>query len=182
MAKFFPALDAKLSDFIRKQHIFFTATAAASGRINLSPKGLDSFRIIDENTVAWLNLTGSGNETAAHLKAVNRMTVMFCSFEKNPLILRLYGTADTIHQTHKRWQELYALFPPDPGARQIFVMTVESVQTSCGYAVPFYEFQKEREVLTAFAERKGEEGLREYWDEKNRKSIDGLPTGIEENF
>ncbi len=182
MAKFFNALDQKLSDFIRRQHIFFTATAAAEGRINLSPKGLDSFRILDDNTVAWLNLTGSGNETAAHLREVNRMTVMFCSFEKNPLIMRLYGTADTVHKNDARWAELYALFPPDPGARQIFVMHIDNVQTSCGYAVPFYEFQKERHVLTDWAERKGEAGIQDYQKEKNVKSIDGLATGIEGNF
>lgn len=168
----------KLQEFIKKQHIFFVATAAQDGRVNLSPKGLDSLRVLSDNRVAWLNLTGSGNETAAHLLEVNRMTLMFCSFEKNPMILRLYGTAQTYHKTDAKWDDLAVLFPENKGARQIFEMTVDSVQTSCGYAVPFYEYKEERNVLNAWAEKKTKEELEEYHKAKNMNSIDGKPTGL----
>ena len=178
MATIYKEISQKLQDFIAKQHIFFVATAAQEGRVNLSPKGLDSLRILDENHVAWLNLTGSGNETAAHLLEVNRMTIMFCSFEKSPMILRLYGTAETVHRPDAKWDEYAALFKENKGMRQIFVMKVETVQTSCGYAVPFYEFKEDREVLTAWTERKSEDELKEYWQEKNMTTIDNKPTGM----
>ena len=141
MAKFFDELNEFLIQFIEKQKLFFVATAAADGRINVSPKGYDSLVVLNPNRIVWLNLSGSGNETAAHLRAVNRMTLMFCSFEEKPLILRIYGTADTIHPRDKSWAELAQYFPDHPGARQIFNMSIDSAQTSCGYAVPFYEFQ-----------------------------------------
>ena len=178
MAKMYDHISLKLQEFIAKQHIFFVATAAQDGRVNLSPKGLDSLRILDENRIAWLNLTGSGNETAAHLLELNRMTIMFCSFEKNPMILRLYGTAKTYHRPDAEWKEYEGLFPEDKGMRQIFVMNVEHVQTSCGYAVPFYEFKENRNVLAAWTEKKSEEELKEYWQEKNMKNIDNKSTGM----
>ena len=178
MAKFFEAIDDKLAAFIAEQKIYFVATAAESGRVNLSPKGMDSLRVLGENRVVWLNLTGSGNETAAHLAQVNRMTVMFCSFERAPMILRLYGTARTLHPRDEDWAELQALFPEFPGARNIFDMKVESVQTSCGFAVPFMEYTGERDALIKYAENKGPAGMEAYWAEKNQVSIDGLPTGL----
>jgi len=181
MATMYSQLSQKLQDFIKKQHIFFVATAAKDGRVNLSPKGLDSFRILDENRIAWLNLTGSGNETAAHLLEVNRMTIMFCSFDKNPMILRLYGSAETYHRADDEWQEYADLFDESKGMRQIFVMRVDNVQTSCGYAVPFYEYKEDRDVLTAWTERKSEDQIKEYWEEKNMRTIDNKPTGLKIN-
>ena len=175
---FLDSISSALQDFIQKQKIFFVATAGSDTSVNLSPKGLDSFRVLDSNTVLWLNFTGSGNETAAHLLEVNRMTIMFCSFEKNPLILRLYGTAETFHAGDSEWEEHLSHFGPSPGARNIFKMKVERVQTSCGYAVPFYEFKEDRKRLDKWVEDKGEEGVKAYWQEKNLLSIDDKPTGM----
>jgi len=168
----------KLQDFIKSQKLFFVATATATGRINLSPKGMDSLRIIDSRRLAWLNLTGSGNETAAHIRECNRMTLMFCAFEGSPLILRLYGRARVFHPRDAGWRSLYALFDPIPGARQIFDMEIELVQTSCGMGVPRYDYAGDRDELVEWAARKGETGLREYWSRKNRNSLDGEPTYI----
>ncbi|HEY9117184.1 MAG TPA: pyridoxamine 5'-phosphate oxidase family protein, partial [Roseivirga sp.] len=124
------------------------------------------------------NLTGSGNETAAHLKEVNRITIMFCAFEGKPLILRLFGTARTIHHQDAEWQEYYSLFPDDHGARNIFIVEVNSVQTSCGFAVPYMDYKEDRPILKDWAASKGKDGIQEYWKEKNVVSIDGFPTGI----
>ncbi|HEY9850047.1 MAG TPA: pyridoxamine 5'-phosphate oxidase family protein [Leptolyngbyaceae cyanobacterium] len=181
MAKFYSQLNEELRSFIAEQKLFFTATAANSGRINLSPKGRDTFRCIDDRTVAYLDLTGSGNETAAHLLENGRMTIMFCSFSEKPLILRLYGRGKTISQRHQDWVKFYSLFKPTPGDRQIIVLDVESVQTSCGYGVPIYELKEERETIVEWATKKGKEGINEYWHQKNQKSIDGLPTKILED-
>lgn len=178
MAKILPKLNSSLQDFIQAQRMFFVATADVDGRVNLSPKGLDSLRVLSPQRLLWLNLTGSGNETAAHLLGVNRMTIMFCSFEGNPLILRVYGTARTIHATDPEWEELYALFPDLAGARQIFDLEIESVQTSCGYAVPLYDFVGQRSRLLSNFEQRGPAGTQAYWAEKNVKSIDGKPTGM----
>jgi hypothetical protein len=174
----FEKLDDKLKAFIRQQHVYFVGTAGAEGFVNVSPKGMDSFRILDDTTVAWLNLTGSGNETAAHVLENGRMTVMFCSFDKQPLIMRLYGQAATVHPRDERWDELSALFPVYSGARQVFTLDLELIQTSCGYAVPYYELQGERPTLTKWAEKRGESGILDYWDEKNRKSLNDKDTGI----
>ncbi len=179
MAKFYAALSDELMEFIRAQRIFFTASAAAESRVNLSPRGLQTFHILSPTRVAFLDLTGSGAETAAHLLADGRLTLMFCSFEEAPLILRLYGKGALVRPNEFAWESLYRAFPPIPGARQIVVLDIESVQTSCGFAVPRYEFCGERDLLVNWAEKKGAEGLREYRAEKNRFSIDGLPTGIE---
>lgn len=179
MANFFDALTPELQTFIEEQHIFFVATAAAEGRINLSPKGLkDTLVIADNKRVLWVNLTGSGNETAAHLLQNNRMTVMFCSFEGKPLILRLYGTAKMYYERDDEFQKYKHLFPEIPGTRQIVDMSIESVQTSCGYAVPFMDFKEERNQLNKWAEKQGKERIENYWKEKNVKSIDGLDTKI----
>ena len=178
MAEFFDQLDDKLIDFIERQHIYFVGTAGAEGYVNVSPKGMDSFRILDDNTVAWLNLTGSGNETAAHVLENGRMTIMFCSFDKQPLIMRLYGKAVATHERDAGWGDLLARFPTYTGARQIFTLDVDMIQTSCGYAVPFYELKGDRNTLTKWADNKGRDGVEDYWREKNQTSLDGKDTGI----
>lgn len=176
MAKLYTGISEKLQQFIENQKIFFVATATADSRINLSPKGMDSLRVLDANRVVWLNVTGSGNETAAHVQENPRMTLMFTAFENNPMILRLYGTASAIHNDDAEWQQLFPLFTPLPGARQIFDLTVELVQTSCGMAVPLYDFVGERGQLNTWATKKGEEGVKVYWKETNHTSLDGKPT------
>jgi len=173
MASFYEHITDKLRSFIEEQKIFFVATAPVEGRINLSPKGMDSVRVVDAKTIYWLNLTGSGNESAAHVIENQRMTLMFCSFEGKPLILRIYGTATVIGKNDARWPEVSSKFPDMPGSRQVFILNVESVQTSCGFAVPLYEYQGNRDTLIKWAETKGDEGLTEYWEEKNSKTIDG---------
>lgn len=177
MAKQYPSLDDELSDFIRQQKLFFVATAS-DGRINLSPKGMDTLRILDANTVAWLNVTGSGNETAAHVLEDGRMTMMFCAFEGRPLILRLYGKARVYHAHDAEWPHWTRHFNLLPGTRQIFVLDIELVQTSCGLGVPFFYYQGERGKLIDWANDRGPEGIREYWGRRNQLSLDGKPTGI----
>ena len=180
MAKFLDRIDDKIRRFIEAQQMFFTASAplAEAGRVNLSPKGIDTFRVLDERTVCYLDLTGSGNETAAHVAENGRLTIMFCSFRGAPLILRLYGRGEIVGQKSEKWPEYAALFADYPGVRQAVVLHVESLQTSCGYGVPVYEFKEHRDQLLKWAEHKGEDGIERYWREKNQQSIDGLPTGI----
>lgn len=178
MARFYPKLEAKHRDFIAAQKIFFTASGTATSRLNLSPKGMDSLRVLSPSRVAYLDLTGSGNETAAHLKHDGRLTLMWTSFDADPLILRLYGRGHTVRRQDADWPTLRAYFPDLPGARQLIVLDIESVQTSCGYAVPLYSYRGERETLTRWAEKKGPVGLLDYWREKNQVSIDGLPTHL----
>ncbi|KOY51651.1 pyridoxamine 5'-phosphate oxidase family protein [Polaribacter dokdonensis] len=178
MSKFYKKINTRLHKFIDQQKIFFVATAPNSGRINLSPKGMDSFRVLSENRVLWLNVTGSGNETAAHLLENKRITIMFCSFEKAPNILRLYGTGKEIKEGDASWNELIQLFPETPGTRQIFDIHVDSAQTSCGMSIPYYEFKGERNDLNNWAAEQGKEGIKQYWEDKNQTSIDGLPTQI----
>jgi hypothetical protein len=178
MAKFYPELNEDLQAFIAQQKLFFTATAPTEGRINLSPKGMDTFRCLDNKTVAYLDVTGSGNETAAHLLENGRMTLMFCSFSEKPLILRLYGRGRAIHSWDAAWPTLYPLFEPLPGVRQIILLEIESVQTSCGFGVPIYELKEERETMLRSIEKRGEAGIKEYQRKHNVVSIDGLPTGL----
>lgn len=178
MAKQYAELDDTLSAFITAQPLFFVGTAAREGRVNVSPKGMDSLRILSPTRVAWLSVTGSGNETAGHLLDSPRMTLMFCSFDKQPLILRLYGHARTLHPRDAEWAEHLALFPPLPGTRQIYLLDIDLVQTSCGFAVPYMQFAGERETLRNWAEKRGTDGLREYWAEKNQRTLDGQETGI----
>jgi hypothetical protein len=178
MGKQFSEISVTSQEFIKNQQIFFVATATHDSRVNLSPKGMDSFRVIDKNRIIWLNVTGSGNETAAHLLENNRMTVMFCAFEGKPMILRLYGTAKAIHERDPKWKELITKFPETSGKRQIFDMNVDLVQTSCGMSVPFFEYQEERSDLSNWAEKKGKEGIQEYWEKNNQTSLDGKPTNI----
>lgn len=178
MGQKFSEISDRHAQFIAEQKIFFVATATADSRVNLSPKGMDALRVIDSKRVAWLNVTGSGNETAAHVQHDPRMTLMFCALTGNPLVLRLYGQATAIHRSDAQWDSLYPLFPPLPGARQIFDLSVDLVQTSCGMGVPYFSYQGEREQLKTWAEKKGPDGLRKYWEEKNQASIDGIPTHI----
>ncbi len=180
MGKRYTGISDKLKQFIEDQKIFFVGTATTEGRINISPKGMDSLRVIDANRVMWLNVTGSGNETAAHVQENPRITLMFSAFEGNPMILRLYGYAGVIHKNDPEWADKISLFKPLPGARQIFEVAVDLVQTSCGMGVPFYEYAGEREQLNEWANKKGEEGIKEYWIEKNQESIDGKKTHIVE--
>ncbi len=178
MGQKFKALSALHIQFIAEQKMFFVATAAANGHVNLSPKGLDAFRVISNNQIVWLNLTGSGNETAAHILENSRMTIMFCAFQGRPIILRLYGQARALYERDSEW-EIYAKhFDLIAGTRQIFVMDIDLVQTSCGMAVPLFEFQNQRNELVKWAEEQGESGVEEYWQKKNQLSIDGLPTGL----
>lgn len=178
MPKFLPELDERLSEFIRKQRLFFTGTAPHKGRVNVSPKGLDTFRILSPSRVGYLDATGSGNETAAHLFENGRMTIMFCAFDGPPLIVRLYCRGRSVQAHHAEWNELRPQFgPPFPGERQLIIAEIESVQTSCGYGVPLYEHKADRSQLRAWAEHRGPQGLAAYRQEKNTLSIDGEPTG-----
>jgi hypothetical protein len=178
MAQQFTEITNRHRAFIEAQQMYFVATAARNGRVNVSPKGLDSLRVLSATRVAWLNGTGSGNETAAHLLDVPRITLMFCSFVREPLILRLYGQGRAVHRGDPEWDSLLALFPPMTGSRNIFVVDIDLVHTSCGYGVPLHEFVGQRELMDSWATKKGPEGLHAYQQEKNRVSIDGFPTGL----
>ena len=176
--KVFSEISDDITAWIKKQHLFFIATAPLSqqGHINLSPRGLDSFRVIDPNRVVILDRTGSGNESAAHMHENGRVTIMFCAFEGEPDILRLFGEGEVIQPGGDDWDEYRSLFAKDvPGVRQIFHLMVTRVQTSCGYGVPFMDFVADRDRLTKWSEDKGEGAIREYQKEKNATSIDGLP-------
>ncbi len=178
MGKLFKALEAEHQSFIEKQPLFFVATALEKGRVNVSPKGMDSLRVVSASRVVWMNLTGSGNETATHLQGSNRITLMFCSFEGKPLTLRLYGKATVYHRRDKEWDGLVGSFPVSNGNRQIIDVAIESVQTSCGMSIPFMDFKGPRDELKNWAEKQGEERIEQYWRKKNSVSLDGLPTGI----
>ncbi len=176
----FPSLAEKHREFIGRQRIFFAASAAPNTRVNISPRGADAFAIIDERTVAYLDRTGSGNETAAHLKADGRLTIMFCAFDGAPNILRLYGQGEVLRRDSPAYGALLrtAFGGVEPsGARQIVRLHVDLVQTSCGYGTPLFDYRGERPSLDNWARAKGEEGLEAYRREKNMVSIDGLPTG-----
>lgn len=173
----YDALNDQHIAFIDKQHLFFTGTAANTGKVNISPKGMDSLRVLGPNRILWRNFTGSGNETAGHLAQSSRMTLMWCSFTRQPTILRAYGTARTIHPRDKDWDQLAAHFPGQPGMRQLYDMKIEMVQKSCGYAVPFFYHAGERDTLEHWAQDKGEEGIKTYWAERNSQTLDGMETG-----
>ncbi len=178
MAEFFTALEQSHREALESAPVYFVATAPAQGRINLSPKGMDSLRVLGPTRIAYLDLTGSGNETAAHLLENDRITLMICSFTRNALILRVYGRGRSIQPGDAEWDDLIAHFPVIAGTRQIFSIDVETVQTSCGYAVPQMELVAERQTLVKWAEGKGDEGLADYRSTKNMVSIDGMPTGL----
>ena len=180
MGKTYENITPELREFIERQRMFFVATAPleARGHVNVSPKGLDSLRVMGEKRVAYLDLTGSGNETSAHLEENGRITLMFCAFAGDPKILRLYGRGRTILAGADGWGELAGRFEMRPGVRQVIVVDVERVQTSCGFGVPVYELQRERDMLPAWAAKKGADGIARYQREKNAASIDGLPTTL----
>ncbi len=173
-------LNGTFRAFIDRQKLFFVATAGRDGRVNMSPKGMDTLRIIDDGRIVWLNLTGSGNETAAHVRATGRMTLMFCAFEGDAMILRVYGKAQVIHPQQAGWDAASAAFPPLAGSRQIFDLEIDLVQTSCGTGVPVMEFRKSRgeEELVPFYAAMGSDGVKDYWRRKNMLTIDADPTGI----
>jgi hypothetical protein len=182
MAKLHPEIDAEMNAWIAGQPLFFVATAPLSseGHVNLSPRGLDSFRVLGPHQVAYLDLTGSGNETAAHLKENGRITVMFCAFEGRPRILRLYGHGSVVLPRDPEWAWLRPRFPAHAGERQIVLVDITRIQTSCGFGVPLMEFRAQRDELDAWTHKKGD-ALPTYRAERNRVSIDGLPApGIEE--
>ena len=180
MAIKFESINKTHKEFIEKQKVFVIGSAGADGFINVSQKGMDSFKSIDENTVLWMNHTGSGNETSAHVQENGRITIMFNSFDKAPMILKLYGEAMVIHEKDDSWEEMSSHFSEYIGARQFFEMKVELVLTSCGFGVPQYKYIGERNSLQKWAEKKGREGMKLYWSEKNVETIDGVKTNIME--
>ncbi len=180
MAKVLDRITDELQAFIAAQPLFFVASAplSAAGHINLSPKGLDSFRILSPRRVAYLDLTGSGNETSAHLQENGRITFMFCAFQEPPKILRLYGQGKVVLPSMAEWVTLIDQFLPLPGARQLIVADIDRVQTSCGFGVPLMEPVGQRQTLLQWAKKKGTEKLQAYQQEQNATSIDGLPTPL----
>ena len=181
--KLYEKLTDDLKQWIQQQPLFFVASAplSAEGHINLSPRGYDCLRILDDHTVAWLDLTGSGNETAAHIQENGRVTLMFCAFQGEARILRLFGQGQTILPNTPEWDAIRDQFPDLAGERQIIQVTVERIQTSCGYSVPLMEFNGERTRLIEWAEKKGKDGISDYQKTKNNTSIDGLPIRITSN-
>jgi hypothetical protein len=176
MAKTYERLDEGLVAFIENQHVFFVATAPLSGDgiVNLSPKGLDTLRVVDDRTVEYADLTGSGAETIAHLKENGRMTIMFCAFEGPPKIVRLQGKGEVLGPDHPEFDNVVAQFPPIPGIRAVIRLRATRISDSCGYSVPVLDYRGEREALIKWAEKKGPAGLVEYRKEKNCRSLDGL--------
>lgn len=176
MAKLFDALDEAMVEWMEAQHVFFVASApSAGGHVNVSPKGYDTFRVLDPHRVAYLDLTGSGAETVAHLRDNGRLTIMFCAFAGPPRILRLFGSGRAHQLGSARYDELAAGFAEQRGARQIVELAIDRIQTSCGFAVPFMDYRGERPTLDQWATRQGDDGLRDYRAERNAVSIDGLP-------
>ncbi|SDT45626.1 Pyridoxamine 5'-phosphate oxidase [Mucilaginibacter mallensis] len=180
MAKFFDSIQDIHKAFIEKQKMFFTASAplSADGHVNLSPKGIDSFRVLSPNRVAYMDIIGSGNETSAHLMQNGRITIMFCAFDGAPNILRLYGNGYTVLPDDEEWQQLAPHFKLQLATRQLIVADIHKVQTSCGFSVPYYEYKGERDHAQKWAEHKGADGLKSYKQEKNRISMDGLHTAL----
>jgi hypothetical protein len=176
MGKVYDGIDDRLAEFLGRQHVFFVGTAPSGpeGHLNVSPKGMDTFRILGPNRVTYLDLTGSGIETVAHVRENGRITLMFCAFEGRPLVVRLYGRGRVVEPGDGEWAELIARFPDYPGARSIVVVNVERIADSCGFAVPLYEYQGERSQLMDYAQKKGPAALDEYRATKNRVSIDGI--------
>lgn len=180
MGQQFPSIEGKHRSFIEQQKIFFVATAAASGRVNVSPKGMSSFQVLGDNDVAYLDCTGSGSETRAHLLTSDdkRLTIMFCAFDGDPVILRLYGQAQSLMRGTPEYEALLPHFEEMPGARQIIRLAVDLVQTSCGMAVPLFDYREDRSNLANYWEARDSGQLRKYWNLKNMKSIDGFETGF----
>jgi hypothetical protein len=183
MAKQFASMTPAHREFIARQRIFFTASATSTSRVNVSPRPTDALRVLDERTVAYLDLTGSGSETAAHLRVDGRITLMFCALDEPPSILRLYGRGTSLARNTSDYAVLLAsaFDNQEPlGARQIVRIDIDLVQTSCGYGVPLFEYIGERSTLQRWAQQKGNAGLEEYRRQKNARSLDGMPTGLAE--
>ncbi len=180
MGKFYTTINDQHAAFIQSQHLFFVSTAPlrSEGHINLSPKGLDSFRVLSSSRVAYMDIVGSGNETSAHLLENGRITFMFCAFDGPPNILRLYGNGYTVLPGEADWESLSAHFTIVPSTRQLIVADIFQVQTSCGFGVPYYAYTGERDHAHKWAQKKGADGLEEYKKEKNVVSVDGLPTAL----
>ncbi len=180
MPERFTALIPRFQKFIEAQNLFFVATAAADGKVNVSPKGLDTLRVLSPSRIVWLSLSGSGNETAAHVRALDRMTLMFCAFEGAALTLRVYGRARVVHPRDDDWTNLVSLFPVLGGSRQIFDVSIDRVETSCGTGVPVFDLVKERgpDELEPFYAAMTDDELHAYWAKKNTVSLDGKNTGI----
>ena len=179
MAKFQDKLNDKLIEFINKQKMFFVATAPKEGKINISPKGFDeTIKIVDESKILWLNYFGSGNETAAHMQEDNRLTMMFCAFEGEALILRLYCTVKVIQEKDKEWNEYIKHFNYTDPARQVFELTIESVNSSCGMGVPLYDYVEDRSDLITYYKDRSKDDYIEYMKKKNQVSFDGKPTNL----
>jgi hypothetical protein len=177
LGKLFESITPELATWVERQHLFFVATApaGAEGHVNCSPKGLDTLRILDPNRVAYLDLTGSGAETIAHIRDNGRIVFMFCALDGPPKIVRFHGSARIVTPDDDEWTALRAKFPAYPGARTIIVADLSRISDSCGFGVPRFEYVEERDTLERWAENKGEEGLPAYRSEKNARSIDGLP-------
>jgi predicted pyridoxine 5'-phosphate oxidase superfamily flavin-nucleotide-binding protein len=177
MGSLVPELDEPLREFIAKQKMFFVASAplAAEGHVNLSPKGLDCLRVLGPKTVAYVDFTGSGIETVAHVRENGRLALMFCAFQGPPRILRLRGRGEVVEPRDQAWARYSPQLPHSENARTIIVLHVEMIADSCGYGIPLYDYVGERSQLPAWCERKGPEGIAQYQSQKNRHSIDGLP-------
>lgn len=177
MGKDYTEIDQDVRDWIGKQKMFFVATSPLSGEglVNVSPKGMDTFRVLGPRTIGYLDLTGSGVETIAHLRENGRITIMMCAFEGAPKIFRFYGKGEVLEVGTERFAELIPQFGEDAGARSIIVVELDRIRDSCGYSIPFYDYAGERDVLSKWADKKGEEGVREYQLANNRESLDGLP-------
>ncbi len=181
MAQQFQSLEEKHQGFILRQQIFFTSTATDSSRINISPREIGALRVVDQSTVIYLDRTGSGNETAAHILADGRMTILLCSFAGPPQIMRLYGTADAVNWSTTEFADLVATHfngEAPLGARQIMRLSIDLVQTSCGFGVPLFSYEGERASLENWTNKKGPEGIKDHWESENVQSMGGLPTGI----
>lgn len=176
MGKVFEKIEPRIREFIEKQKLFFVSTAPLSeeGLVNVSPKGWDSLRVLDEHTVAYIDLTGSGIETVAHIKENQRITLLFCAFEGPPKLVRLQGKGRVLEYGTSEYEELKHHFPAYKSARAIIKIHLKRISDSCGYTVPFYDYVGERDTMSKWVDNKGEEGIKTYWKEKNEKSLEGL--------
>jgi hypothetical protein len=180
MAQTFPRIDADLERWLAAQHVFFVATApnGPDGHVNCSPKGGDSLRVLDDRTIGYVDVVGSGAETIAHLKENGRIVIMLCAFEGPPRIVRVHGRGEVIAPGHPEHEALLVAFPPRPGVRAVIRVRAERISDSCGYGVPLMDFREERAAMSLWAQKKGPEGLRDYQRDKNARSLDGL-TGVD---
>ena len=178
MANFFDKLDDKMKDFINAQQMFFVATAPKEGRINLSPKGLEGLKIVSDSKLLWLNYFGSGNETASHLLEDDRMTLMMCAYDGEPKIMRIYARVKVIQEKDAQWDEYISEFENTAGARQVFELNIESINDSCGWGVPLYEYQGQRDILTDYYGKTTKEEHIAYMKKNNQLSFDGKETKL----